>query len=153
MGRGTGNGRRPEDAPSSAYFRRAKTRAARYLGDRDRLRDLVDRAVRKSSTVPSGQIGTAVEDLKTLVRLVRAYASGAYRDVRRENLILIVAAIAYFASPIDLVPDFLPGGFFDDAAVLGFVLRRVHDELEQFLLWEDGGEIIDVHVTEVRRDA
>ncbi len=31
---------------------------------------------------------------------------------------LIVAALGYLISPIDAIPDFLPGGFVDDAAAL-----------------------------------
>lgn len=33
------------------------------------------------------------------------------------------AAIAYFISPLDAIPDFLPGGFVDDAAAIGFALQ------------------------------
>ena len=34
------------------------------------------------------------------------------------QIITIVAAIGYFISPIDAIPDMLPGGFADDAGVL-----------------------------------
>ncbi len=38
--------------------------------------------------------------------------------------------------PLDLVPDFLPAGLVDDAAVLAFVIYLVRDELDAFLEWE-----------------
>jgi uncharacterized membrane protein YkvA (DUF1232 family) len=48
-----------------------------------------------------------------------------------------VVAIIYFVSPIDLLPDWIPlGGFIDDAAVIGFVLKQINTDLEQFLKWE-----------------
>jgi uncharacterized membrane protein YkvA (DUF1232 family) len=36
----------------------------------------------------------------------------------------ILAALGYFICPIDLVPDFLPGGFVDDIAVMCVVLAE-----------------------------
>ena len=37
----------------------------------------------------------------------------------------IVAALGYFICPIDLIPDFLPGGFVDDLVVLTATLGKV----------------------------
>jgi uncharacterized membrane protein YkvA (DUF1232 family) len=50
---------------------------------------------------------------------------GDSRVPRRRKALLVLAAV-YLASPIDLVPDFIPvAGQLDDALVLAFVLRRV----------------------------
>jgi uncharacterized membrane protein YkvA (DUF1232 family) len=38
----------------------------------------------------------------------------------------IVGALGYFICPIDLIPDFLPGGFVDDLAVLTATLGEVY---------------------------
>ena len=47
------------------------------------------------------------------------------RVPRRRKLLLALLA-AYLASPIDLVPDFIPvAGQLDDAILVAFVLRRV----------------------------
>lgn len=37
----------------------------------------------------------------------------------------IVAALGYFISPIDAVPDFLPGGYVDDLAVMTLLLGQL----------------------------
>jgi len=48
-----------------------------------------------------------------------------------------VAALVYFISPLDFIPDFIPMlGFADDLALLTFVISKVGDELEKFQLWE-----------------
>lgn len=46
--------------------------------------------------------------------------------VSRSRKLLIAAVVAYLASPIDLVPDFIPiAGQLDDALIVAFVLRTV----------------------------
>lgn len=39
----------------------------------------------------------------------------------------IGAALLYFLSPFDLIPDFLPGGYLDDAAVIVAAFKSVQD--------------------------
>ena len=49
----------------------------------------------------------------------------------------MVAGILYFVTPLDLVPDAIPGaGFLDDITVLGFVIARLEGELARFTTWE-----------------
>ena len=37
----------------------------------------------------------------------------------------IAAALGYFVSPIDAIPDFLPGGYVDDLAVMTLLLGQL----------------------------
>lgn len=75
--------------------------------------------------------------LMAMIRLIAAYAKRRYRQVDVASLVTILAAVIYFVSPIDIIPDFIVGvGFIDDAAVLGLVLRKVRKELDAFMQWE-----------------
>src|SRR4051794_37789813 len=48
------------------------------------------------------------------------------RRVPGRRKLLLLALVAYLASPIDLVPDFIPiAGLLDDAIIAAFVLRVV----------------------------
>ena len=50
---------------------------------------------------------------------------GDHRVPRRTKLLLL-ALVAYLATPIDLVPDFIPiAGQLDDAIIVAFVLRVI----------------------------
>ncbi len=50
---------------------------------------------------------------------------GDQRVPRRARL-LVLALIAYLATPVDLVPDFIPvAGQLDDAIIVAFVLRTI----------------------------
>lgn len=79
----------------------------------------------------------AAQDLRTLVRLARAWAFRKYRRVPWRTVTYVVAAILYFINPIDLVPDMLAGiGFVDDAAVIHAVIQSLHGDLTAFREWE-----------------
>ena len=71
------------------------------------------------------------------VRLTRSYARGEYRDIDRESMIIVVAALLYFLSPVDLIPDFIPGGLVDDAAVFAFAASRLQEVLDDYIRWVD----------------
>jgi uncharacterized membrane protein YkvA (DUF1232 family) len=48
------------------------------------------------------------------------------RELPRSQRVLIVLLAAYLASPIDLVPDFVPGlGYLDDALLVALSLRWI----------------------------
>lgn len=66
----------------------------------------------------------AVRFVPDCVVLFRRLAGDPRLPRRRKAL--LAGSIAYLASPIDLVPDFIPvAGQLDDAAVVLLVLRRV----------------------------
>jgi uncharacterized membrane protein YkvA (DUF1232 family) len=58
--------------------------------------------------------------------LLAAYFCAFDRDTPRRVQLILVAALAYFILPFDLIPDMLPViGFTDDAAVLATAIRLV----------------------------
>ena len=73
----------------------------------------------------------------TLVRLVRAYATGEYRAIETNTIISGLAVLLYVLSPIDLVPDFIPVvGFLDDLSLVSWFLSKFQGELIRFREWE-----------------
>ncbi|MCR7558283.1 YkvA family protein, partial [Pseudomonas aeruginosa] len=77
-------------------------------------------------------------DLRLLQELLVAWVRGEYRGLSRQALLSVIAALAYFLSPVDIVPDFIFGvGLLDDLAVLAWVVRRWQAELDAFKVWRD----------------
>jgi uncharacterized membrane protein YkvA (DUF1232 family) len=103
---------------------------------------LLELAERRLDRIDAGRMTPLKQDLQTLLRLLHASGEGRYRELSTKNLLLAAAGIAYLVSPLDVIPDFLPGGFADDAAVVAFVIRTLRGELAAFERWEQG--IIDV---------
>ena len=72
-----------------------------------------------------------------MLRLIRAYYRGDYRVVGESTLVVIIAAVIYVVSPLDVIPDAIPGiGFLDDATVLSLALKRTRNDLDDFMAWE-----------------
>jgi len=66
----------------------------------------------------------ALRLLPDVLRLLRRLA--ADRDLPRGVRIRLILLIAYLASPIDLIPDFIPVlGYADDAIIVAIALRSV----------------------------
>ncbi len=124
-----------------ALFARLKEHASAYLRDPDKLHDLVQKAKGKAEAAGGNRaLQDMWQSLLALLRLLRAYASGQYRNVPAKSLVLIVAGILYFVMPIDVIPDFVIGlGFLDDAAVLAWVVSSVRTVLSDFERWESSG--------------
>jgi uncharacterized membrane protein YkvA (DUF1232 family) len=117
-------------------FSRFEDEAEDVTRDPERVRGVVRDAFHKISEHRK-DIGRIGADLPVLLRLARAWASGEYRRIPLKSIVLIVAAVLYFLNPLDLIPDFLPViGYLDDAAVVGYVLRTLQQELEIFRAWE-----------------
>jgi len=73
----------------------------------------------------------------TLVRLVRSYATGDYRDIQSGTIISGLAVLLYVLSPIDLIPDFIPVvGFLDDLSLISWFVGKFQSELVRFREWE-----------------
>lgn len=116
--------------------RRGLGGAERLVRNPKELLSLLTRAERRLDRMNAGRLTPVKKDVQTLLRLMRAYGEGRYRQVSGRNLALAGLAIMYLVSPLDVMPDFLPGGFFDDAAVIGFILKKIRTELGAFEIWE-----------------
>lgn len=111
--------------------------ATRYARDPRKLADLLGRAKAKADR-EQGPMADVWDELMLLLRLLRAYLNGSYREVPWQSLLRITAAIVYFVMPIDLIPDVIAGvGLVDDVAVIVWTVRSIRSDLERFRAWEN----------------
>jgi uncharacterized membrane protein YkvA (DUF1232 family) len=77
-----------------------------------------------------------IEPVSVFIRMTKAHFSGAHK-LTKSTLGLVLLALVYFVSPIDIIPDFLGFfGFADDLSVVLAIYAKVKDEIEDFLDWE-----------------
>lgn len=73
------------------------------------------------------------EYLTLMVNYVKDVATGRYKGYSKTHLTLIVAAILYVVSPLDVIPDFLiVAGLIDDAAIIAWVFNEIGKELDKY---------------------
>jgi uncharacterized membrane protein YkvA (DUF1232 family) len=110
--------------------------ASRVLQRRFRVFLLVRQAYERM-TAHSSALSAVWQDLRTMMRLLLRWVDRSYRQVSWTPLLLIVGALLYFITPLDLIPDALGAlGFVDDVTVITTVVQRLRGELERFRTWE-----------------
>lgn len=102
-----------------------------------KLVELVQNVVVKLSKVANNpKVKKFIQPVQIFIRMIKAHFRGDHK-IAFSTLGLIVLALVYFLSPVDLIPDFLGVlGFADDLSVVMAVYAKVRDEVEQFLEWE-----------------
>jgi uncharacterized membrane protein YkvA (DUF1232 family) len=126
-----------DEITRSSAFRRAAIDAEAYAREPERLRQLVTDAIGKISIIPRGPFADTWGYLMAMIRLLRDYHRAEYRDISEANLQIIIAAILYFVSPFDVIPDWVPVlGHIDDAFVVSLALKSVRLDLDTFMAWE-----------------
>ncbi len=117
-------------------FKSARIKAEAVVKDLTKLSKVVQNAVAKADRNKS-ILKKVWDDLSTLLRLIKSWISGDYRDVPWQTIVFATAAVLYFINPFDLIPDPIPFlGFIDDSSVIGFVLYSISGDIKRFLEWE-----------------
>lgn len=117
---------------------RARSRAARYLGNPAGIAALVSAAGVKYRASGGGVFSELGEQFSRMLRLLSAWRKNEYRQLPWRSLTLITSSVVYFIMPADAVPDLLPLlGLTDDAALLAWTLGQVSQDLQNFARWED----------------
>lgn len=124
----------------SPAFLASRAQAGELIENAVALRDLAD--VVETLDYENAPL-TAIEDrVAAAVRFLRVTAdrlettdrpppdAGA-ADAARQRL--VVAALHYLITPVDLVPDFRAGGYIDDVLLLSWVFGAAVNELEPYL--------------------
>lgn len=128
-----------EDVEKNKFFKRALKKASEVLKSNPRMRNVVSKASEKINDFNIDNVKSSgfVSRLNVFLRMVKAYAKGEYRDIEWKHLVLVVAALLYFITPLDFIPDFIPvTGFIDDFTVLVWVYNKIQNEIDKFQIWE-----------------
>lgn len=72
------------------------------------------------------------DDVKLYFQMLGDVFTGKYKKVPVGTVAAIVGTLLYVLSPIDFIPDFLPGGFVDDAAILALCLKFTKYDIEEY---------------------
>jgi uncharacterized membrane protein YkvA (DUF1232 family) len=122
-----------------------ESKAEDYIGSREKSEYLLNSAVRKAKKRKNGPISEVWEKINLLFDVFKDWTNGNYRQMPKGSIVAIIAAIAYFVSPFDIIPDWVISlGLIDDAVVIGYVVRQISSDLDKYREWKDS-KIIQVN--------
>lgn len=107
--------------------------AQEMLKDEDKMERFLQRLEKKLRVIPLA--GNTLSDVPVMASLLRSFVKKEYTDIPIGTITAVVSALVYFVSPIDLIPDLLPGGYIDDAAVIGACLKLINSDVEDYIKW------------------
>lgn len=134
-----------DEEKARAFYEQSRAEAEDILKDEDKMERFLQKLEKKLKTVPAA--GNVLAYVPLMMSLVRSYVKKEYTEPPIASMISIVIALIYFLSPIDLIPDTIPGvGFIDDAVVIAGCLALVRTDLEDYKIWrkENGLEFDDI---------
>lgn len=118
-------------------YKKYESKAREYFNDKEKVKGLFNEATQKAET-DKDALDEIIEKLQLLLEVLQAWYKGTYKEIPKKSIIMIIAAIIYFVSPVDLIPDFIVGaGYIDDAAVIAFAIKQIAEDLEKFKLWKE----------------
>ena len=121
----------------SIFFKKAGLGAVRYARNSRSLLDLIRQVLDKSGGLSGASFANFREQIGIVARMLKAYASGEYRQIPWKTLIRIIAVLIYFVSPLDFLPDFLPIiGLTDDIALTLWLFSSIKNDIDAFQVWE-----------------
>lgn len=110
--------------------------ARKVYKDKNRFKSVVDESMRKSNKVDLFK--EISHELRLVFGLLNDYRKGDYRNIKKKDIFLMLAALLYLLNPADIIPDFIIGvGFVDDLSVLAYIIKKLKDELEKYRIWKE----------------
>jgi uncharacterized membrane protein YkvA (DUF1232 family) len=127
------------DYLKSKSFQHALRKAAGIATNPDKISNLISSVSDKLSDMDENKkrISGFFERIRTLLRMLRAYINGDYREIPWRSLLMIIGGLIYFLMPLDLIPDFIPvTGLADDISIIFLIFNMINEDIEAFLEFE-----------------
>lgn len=121
------------DKKATAALEKKAKKAEKYVNNKKKSERLVNKADTKVDRV---KLKGALEYIPTMIALIKSYIKREYSEIPVGTIVTIIAAVIYFVSPIDLIPDFIVGlGYIDDASVVAVCCAAVKADLDEYREW------------------
>lgn len=118
-------------------FKSSEKEAEILIKDKEKTTNTVNEAMDKASK-HKNQLEKVWDYLQLFFSIVKDYINGSYKEIPLTTIVSIVASLLYLISPIDFIPDFIPGiGFIDDVFVIGLVISSATSDLDKYKEWKE----------------
>ena len=130
----------------SVFYKQARKQARKIIGNKSEEKKIVDDAEDKVGQFKGkkGRFSSFFDKLSAILRLLKAYIFGEYKQLPWSVLFRLFTALIYFVAIVDFIPDFIFFfGYLDDLAVISWVFASIEKELKKFEAWEEEQKLIN----------
>lgn len=111
-----------------------KERAETIITDKTEFEKLQQGIEMVSKKIPADS--KLHSDIPFLASMVKNYISGDYSETPYKTIIAVTSALLYVVSPMDNIPDLIPGiGYTDDELVVTYCRKLFRNDLEKYSIW------------------
>ena len=111
-------------------------KAEELLQDEDKIERFLQRLEKKLKAIPLA--GSALANVPIMASLIRNYIKKEYTEVPLGTILAVLSALIYIVSPVDVIPDVVPGiGYLDDAAVVAACWKLVESDVKEYAEWRE----------------
>ena len=87
--------------------------------------------------------------IPVIIRMMKSASKKNGYKPHFKDVIVPALVLVYLISPIDLIPDWIPGiGILDDLALLTFAIPLLVKEAEKFIAWEISSKSNEIVIEE-----
>ena len=109
-------------------------KAEELLNEPEKLEIFLQKLEKKLKVIP--KVGNTLAIVPTMISLIRRYVMKEYTEIPLGTIIALISALIYILSPIDFVPDAIPGaGYIDDALVISVCLKLIGSDVDDYQKW------------------
>ena len=135
------NSSTPSTANSSISEKEAKSalnankkQAEELLQDKEKMNSFLAQLDKKFNAITGFK--DKFNDIPIIIQLIKDYTSGRYKAIPLGTIIALICALIYFLSPVDLIPDTIPGvGYLDDLTVIGLAIKFASTDFDDYKEW------------------
>ncbi len=119
------------------FYKKNETKAKEILKDKKKVSRLLEKAKNKAKENRIGPLDEIWGKLQLVFSLIKDWILGEYKQIPMGSLMILIVGLIYFITPIDILPDLIPGGFVDDVVILGFLFKQISSDMEVYRLWKE----------------
>lgn len=117
-------------------------KAEELLKEPEKLEMFLQKLEKKLKVIP--KVGDTLAIVPIMISLIRSYIKKEYTEIPLGTIIAIISALIYVLSPIDFIPDTIPGaGYIDDALVIATCLKLIGSDVNDYQKWrKDNNKVL-----------
>lgn len=114
--------------------------------DDKKISDTLNKQEYVNKVSQKGPLKEKINDIKLMFEMLKnnntKNIKGELFTISVSSIAVIVGALLYIVSPLDLIPDAIPViGFIDDAAIITATILKLNKEIQDYKKWKEESNI------------